>query len=111
MSTEWCLSGRPELYCAGESIITYHSVLSTQYSEPITVLGVFDDDAFNNISYVLATVYGRLELFINFFPFQHGQWIVCIVKEFGDGRVVNIVPFIFQPVNFNQPLRHVLGPF
>src|SRR6185503_12295022 len=42
-------------------------------------------------------------------PLQHGQRIVLFMKELGDRGVVNVVTFIFQTMDFHQPLRDVFG--
>ena len=57
---------------------------------------MLDNDPFNNIGDVFATIDGRFQFLINVFPLNHGQRIASFVKESAHGALINIIAFVFQ---------------
>src|SRR5260370_9778732 len=79
----------------------------TKAQIPNPISGMFNDHTLDNICYVLTTIHRSLQLLINLFPFQHRQGVMRVMEKFGYRCVINIVAFVFQPMNLYQSLRHI----
>src|SRR6476660_2563844 len=71
-------------------------------------LSMLDDYTLNYIRHVLATIDRGFELLVNLFPFQNSQCVDRIVKQLRDSRVIDVVAFVLESMNLDQPLRYVL---
>src|SRR6185436_9214099 len=85
------------------------SVTYTLHPMPYTLSSrVLDDHALDNVGDVLAAVDGGFEFLVNVLPLEHFQWIAALVEQGRDRAVINIITFIFETVQFHQPLGDAL---
>src|SRR5882724_65708 len=74
-------------------------------------LRALEDYAFQNIGSVFSLVCGCLQDFIQFFKLDQGDWIFLFFEQHGNGGAGDAVGFIFQPVDFDAVLKHVVMLF
>src|SRR5205807_9140411 len=89
-------------------VSTHYSSLITHHSSSTLPLSVLNNDAFNYVGDVFATIDRGFQFLVNLFPLQHRERIVLFVKELCDRGVIDIVTFVLKTVKLHQSLRNVL---
>src|SRR5438309_1137585 len=72
-------------------VSTHYSSLITHHSSSTLPLSVLNNDAFNYVGDVFATIDRGFQFLVNLFPLQHRERIVLFVKELCDRGLIDVV--------------------